>query len=185
MIPIAVLDANILFPMILRDTLLRVAAAGGFRAHWSDRILEEMTRNLVEQHRISPTQADRLVAQMNMAFPESSVEDWKPFELTMQNDPKDRHVAAAAARCGAALIVTANLKDFEPLPAGIAAIGPDTFLRDRFAAMPEAVLTALRKQVAGYRNPPATIETLLAWLEKDLPEFVAAVRSALDQGESP
>jgi hypothetical protein len=32
MILIAVLDANILFPMILRDTLLRVAAAGGFRA---------------------------------------------------------------------------------------------------------------------------------------------------------
>ncbi|HKT15078.1 MAG TPA: PIN domain-containing protein, partial [Allosphingosinicella sp.] len=75
MVSIAVLDANVLFPMILRDTLLRVAAAGCFRAHWSDRILDEMVRNLTQQHRITPEQAERLVAQMAKAFPEAEVDD--------------------------------------------------------------------------------------------------------------
>ncbi len=43
----AILDADVLFPMLLRDTLLRVAQEGCYRPHWSDRILNEMTRNLV------------------------------------------------------------------------------------------------------------------------------------------
>jgi len=36
---IAVLDANVLYPFTLRDTLLRAAAAGLFQAQWSDKIL--------------------------------------------------------------------------------------------------------------------------------------------------
>lgn len=178
MVPIAVLDANVLFPMILRDTLLRVAAAGCFRAHWSARILDETTRNLVEDHRMNPVNAERLRKQMATAFPEAMVENWEAREGAMTNDPKDRHVAAAAATIGASLIVTANLKDFVPLPDGLLAIGPDAFLLDRFAAMPDAVLLALDKQALGYRNPPATRGELLDWLEGDVPGFVAAVRAA-------
>ena len=78
---------------------------------------------------------------------------------------------------GADLIVTANLKDFVPLPDGLRAIGPDAFLYERFLAMPEAVLGALGRQAAGYRNPPAGRAELLDWLERDVPDFVAAVRA--------
>jgi predicted nucleic acid-binding protein len=179
MISVAILDANVLFPMILRDTLLRVAAAGCFRAHWSDRILDEMARNLIEQHRVTPEQAARLVAQMAKAFPEAEVDDWAKLEGTMPNDPKDRHVAAAATAAGATFIVTANLKDFARLPKGMQAITPDAFLRDRFNEMPEEMLIALGKQAGGYRNPPATIHELLDWLARDLPSFVKAVRTTL------
>jgi hypothetical protein len=48
----AVLDANVLFPFSLRDTLLRLAEpeptpapAPLYVPLWSDRILDEMTRN--------------------------------------------------------------------------------------------------------------------------------------------
>jgi len=44
---IVVLDANVLFPFSLRDTLLRAAAAGFYQVRWSSQILDEMTRNLV------------------------------------------------------------------------------------------------------------------------------------------
>ncbi|MEQ1572523.1 MAG: hypothetical protein ABMA64_43285 [Myxococcota bacterium] len=41
------LDANVLLPFTLRDTLLRAAAADLYQAYWSDEILDEVARNLV------------------------------------------------------------------------------------------------------------------------------------------
>lgn len=183
MVPVAVLDANVLFPMILRDTLLRLAAAGCYRAHWSARILDEMARNLIAQHRVTTIQADRLTTEMRRAFPDADVEGWEALEAEMLNDPKDRHVAAAAKHIEAGVIVTANLKDFAPLPAGVRAISPDAFLTECLAVEPAKVLAALRKQAAGYRHPPADLDTLLAWLEGDLPDFVPAVRRAITSTE--
>lgn len=39
---IAVLDANVLWPQYLRDTLLRAAAFDMYRGAWTDRILNEI-----------------------------------------------------------------------------------------------------------------------------------------------
>lgn len=172
---VAVLDADVLFPMVLRDTLLRVAAAGCFRAHWSKRILDEMTRNLVEEQRMNAASADGLAQAMADAFPEALIEGWEPLESAMRNHPKDRHVAAAAVSAKASVIVTSNLKDFKSLPAGIVAMSPDAFLLSMFEADPEAVLEALRKQVAAYRRPPVTLHSLLEWLARVVPRFAAAV----------
>lgn len=49
----AVLDANVLYPFSLRDTLLRLAELELFTPLWSTRILEEMRRNLVEHPIVS------------------------------------------------------------------------------------------------------------------------------------
>jgi hypothetical protein len=43
---VVLLDANVLFPFSLRDTLLRAAAAGFYQVRGSSRILDEMTSNL-------------------------------------------------------------------------------------------------------------------------------------------
>lgn len=177
--PVAVLDANVLFPMLLRDTLLRIAAAGCYRAHWSSRILDEMSRNLVDQHRVGAAGAERLVSQMDAAFEDASVEGWEMLEAGMPNDPKDRHVTAVAVHAGAELIVTENLRDFAVLPSGLRAIGADEFLVERLAEAPEDVIDALRKQAKGYRHPPASLTELLDWLEQDVPRFAAAARDCL------
>ena len=52
-----VLDANVLFPFSLRDTLLRSAAEGLFQLYWSGQILDEMERNLVAKGTITSRQA--------------------------------------------------------------------------------------------------------------------------------
>jgi hypothetical protein len=39
---IVVVDANVLFPLTLRDTVLRAAAAGFYQLRWSAEILDEM-----------------------------------------------------------------------------------------------------------------------------------------------
>jgi predicted nucleic acid-binding protein len=129
---VAVLDADVLFPMLLRDTLLRAAAAGCFRAHWSPRILDEMTRNLVSDYGMDPARAEALRAVMEEAFPEATVEGWEEMEPEMRNHPKDRHVVAAAVAVEAAVIVTSNIRDFGNLPSRITALTPDEFLMEIF-----------------------------------------------------
>lgn len=43
-----VLDACVLYPAALRDTLLRAADTGLYRLHWSEEILDEVRRNLIK-----------------------------------------------------------------------------------------------------------------------------------------
>ena len=88
------IDANVLYPFSLRDTLLRAAEAGLYQVLWSDGILEETRRNLVASAAVSEELAERLVAVMNTAFPEARVTGHEAFLESMANHPRDRHVAA-------------------------------------------------------------------------------------------
>ena len=136
-----VLDANVLYPFSLRDTLLRAAEAGLYQLLWSDEILEETRRNLAT--RLDPAVADRLVVLMKTAFPEAEVEEYAPLVQTQKNHPKDRHVAAVAEKASAEWIATQNLRDFRVLPAGIRAQSPDDFLCSLFEREPEALIVMI------------------------------------------
>ena len=81
-------------------------------------------------------------------------------------DPDDRHVLAAAIKCGADLIVTFNLDDFpdEVLASyGLGACHPDSFLVDQLNLDAERVCTAMRQHRASLKNPPKTVEEYLVW----------------------
>src|SRR5688572_12357053 len=106
---IVVLDANVLFPFTLRDTLLRAAAADFYQLRWSAQILGEMTSNLVSSGTMTADKAARLRRTMENVFPEAAVTGYEALVPSMKNDEKDRHVAAAALKAGAQVIVTANL----------------------------------------------------------------------------
>lgn len=177
---VAVLDADVLFPMLLRDTLLRVAAAVCFRVHWSPRILEEMTRNLVGDYGMDPTRAEALRAVMEEAFPEANAKGWEEIEPEMRNHPKDRHVVAAAVAIEATVIVTSNIPDFSNLPHGIIALSPDEFLMEIFARNQTEVLEALKMQAAGYRRPTLTIGELIERLALTSPRFAEQALKALN-----
>src|SRR3712207_360231 len=101
----AVLDASVLFPAAVRDTLLRAAAAGLYQVRWSDEILEEVRRNLVSTGRATHEQAQRLIDMMRQAFPEAVVEGYEALVQLMTNDAKDRHVLAAAVASRVQVIV--------------------------------------------------------------------------------
>ena len=175
------LDANVLFPMAVRDTLLRAAEAGLVQPYWSARILEEMRRNLVKQGQCSDQQAAGLVALIHRAFPDSMVTGYEFLEPVMKNDPGDRHVVAAALMAHAQVIVTNNLKHFrkDTLPASMEAQSADDFLRHLFGLAPRKMLEVLRKQAADKRKPPLTLEQLLAGLSKSVPGFIKDVRDHL------
>jgi PIN domain-containing protein len=128
---VVVLDANVLFPFTLRDTLLRAAATGFYQMRWTSRILDEMTRNLVSTGTMPQERANRLRAIIEREFPEAEVTGYEHLIDAMPNNPKDRHVAAAAVKAGAQVITTANLKDFAALPDRVVAQSPDEFFNAR------------------------------------------------------
>jgi predicted nucleic acid-binding protein len=180
---IVVVDANVLFPLTLRDTMLRAAAAGFYQLRWSQEILDEMERNLVSTGTVPADKAARLRATMERFFPEAMVAGYEPLIVAMQNDVKDRHVAAAAVKAGAQVIITANLKDFEPSPEGVEAQSPDEFLCNLFDLDPEGFTEMLREQASVLQNPPVTFEELLDRLARPVPDLVAAVRKYLMTGD--
>lgn len=173
---IVILDANVLFPFTLRDTLLRAAAAGYYQMRWTSRILDEVTRNLASKGTMPEDRASRLRSIMEREFPEAEVAGYEHLIDAMPNDPKDRHVAAAAVKAGAQVITTANLKDFSALPDGVEAQSPDEFLCNLFDLDPEGFEELLRDQAADLVKPPMTFEELLDRLARVVPDFVAAVR---------
>ena len=141
---IVVIDANVLFPLTLRDTALRAAAAGFYQLRWTAEILDEMERNLVSTGTMAADKAARLRATMEKYFPEAEVTGYTSLVAGLQNDEKDRHVVAAAVKAGAQVITTSNLKDFTNLPAGLEAQSPDEFLCSLFDLDPEGFVEMLR-----------------------------------------
>jgi len=82
---VVVLDANVLFPFTLRDTLLRAAAAGFYQMRWTSRILDEMTRNLVSTGTMPQERANRLRAIIEREFPEAEVTGYEHLIDAMPN----------------------------------------------------------------------------------------------------
>jgi predicted nucleic acid-binding protein len=177
---IVLLDANVLFPFSLRDTVLRAAAAGFYQVRWSSQILDEMTRNLVSTGTMPESKAKKLRAIMEREFPEAEVTGYEHLIAAMRNHEKDRHVAAAAVKAGAQVITTSNLKDFAELPEGIEAQSPDVFLCNLFDLDPETFVELLREQAADLIKPPMTFEELLGRLARVVPDLIAAVREHVD-----
>lgn len=176
-----VLDACVLFPNFLRDTMLTLAEQELFRPLWSEAILAEVRRNVLAQRDVDPIAFDRTLMLMNSAFDDAMVEDWKPLVVGLDlPDPDDRHVLAAAIAGGAQSIATFNLVDFPAerrAPHNVEAVHPDTFLLDQLDLAPTTVLSALRRQAVRLRKPPMDLSGLLARLEFcGVPGFAEEIR---------
>jgi predicted nucleic acid-binding protein len=170
-----VLDACVLYPFLIRDVLLQAAAHSFYQVYWSDMILDEALRNLVEDGRMSEAGAANLVAVMRRAFPEAWVTDHECLIPSMRNDENDRHVAAAAVKAGAQVIVTANRRDFYDLPTGIDVQTPDDFLSNLFDLDPTRMIDVLDALARRYRKPPMELPRILEALA--LREFCELVRA--------
>lgn len=111
---LVVLDACVLYPASLRDLLLTLAALDAYDVAWTEEIFEELRRNVVADHPgIDPDHfASHTLGAMRAAFPEATVTGYEHLIPTLDNEVKDRHVAAAAIAAGASAIVTDNVRDF-------------------------------------------------------------------------
>ena len=180
---IAVYDANVLYPSLLRDILIRVSIAGAVRAHWTEQILEEVFRNLrTNRPDLDAGALDRTRTLMNDAVRDARVTGFEYLidELELP-DPNDRHVLAAAIHARASVIVTANLKDFpaEDLAQyGVTAQHPDAFVTSRFDDDPAAVVDAIRRISTASRRPRLAVTEIIDRLHaSELPMLAERLRS--------
>jgi predicted nucleic acid-binding protein len=108
-------DANILFSRTLRDYFIYAASEGAVEIHWSQQILDEMSRNLRARLGLPNEVTGRLEQLMN-AYIEYALVDVDPGasaavqDVTM--DPGDRHVLAAALSIDADVLLTENTRHF-------------------------------------------------------------------------
>ena len=178
----AVYDANILYPAPLRDLFVRLAQAGLVRAKWTEMIHDEWVRSVIEDNpQLSSERLFRTRTLMNEAVRDCLVGGYEDLiDSFSLPDPDDRHVLAAAIRGGAEVIVTYNLKDFPPETLArfdIEAQHPDNFVVSLFDLAPGLVCATVKRQREGLRNPPKTVEELLAALENQgLIQAVARLR---------
>ncbi len=159
-----------LYPAYLCDTLLRLAEAEAYRPLWSSDILAELRRNVAEAG-VPVDRVERRIANMSQSFPDAMVSGYESLIDGMTNDPKDRHVLAAAVRANAEVIVTFNVRDF-----------PEPVLKpyDVLDLYPGLTIDVLEQQAGSYRREPTTIAGLLPLLEPTgLPRFTAEARRHL------
>ena len=167
----AVFDACVLYPAPLRDLLMWLALSGRFRARWTAEIHDEWVRNLHKNRPdLTPALLRRTVDLMNQAVPDALVSGYEDLidGLTLP-DEDDRHVLAAAIRCGARVIVTFNERDFpkDLLAAyGVEVQHPDEFIDDLFDLDQAAVVAAAQKQRSTLKNPPIDVDRYLDILMK-------------------
>lgn len=112
---VALADANVLLPRTLRDYIVYSAKVGAFQVHWSQSILDEVSRNLIKIFGLSANDTAELEIRLGDYLPQALVEV-RPRDLKVVDgvdmDAKDRHVVAAALSAKASILVTDNIKHF-------------------------------------------------------------------------
>ncbi len=181
----AVFDANVFYPAAQRDLLIRLAKRGLFSGRWTQQILDEMERAIVRRQPQLTGRLQRTRDLMCRAVPDCLVEGYEPLIDALElPDPDDRHVLAAAIRCGAQVIVTNNLTDFPTTalePFGIEAQNADEFLMHLVDLSPVVVATTLQQQADALTNPPMTLTEVLDTLARSgLTRTVIMLRTHLD-----
>lgn len=184
---IALYDACVLYPALLRDVLMYLARTGLFHAHWTQAIHEEWIRSLLaDRPELTRSRLERTSNQMNSAIKDSLVVGYESLIPTLSlPDADDRHVLAAAIQSQSNMIVTYNLKDFPAQTLAIyriEAIHPDTFISRLLDHDTARVVEAVRTQRQNLLNSTYTVYQLLDALERQgLTQTVARLRAFTDQ----
>ena len=152
----AVLDTNVVYPVIIRDLLLWFAYYELYTPKWSRHIFDEWKRVMIEKG-VTAEEADKRIEKANSAFPDALVHNYegliKHLELP---DADDCHVLAVAIKTNANLIVTNNIKDFpEPYlqSYGLSAKTADDFLTDIIDLNQDKAVAAFKEMVMHKKNP--------------------------------
>lgn len=162
-VPVATLDACILFQGRLTNLLLHLAEAKAFEPVWSDDIHAEWMRNLDASMGIPPDKIDYRRREMERAFPVANVPAPAALIMTIQGlsrtaaQRKDAHVVATAVAAKAHVIITYNIRDFAPQVLeryGLIRLRPDPFCVDLFASRQTQVLAGVRAHRASLRRTP-------------------------------
>jgi predicted nucleic acid-binding protein len=152
----AVLDTNVVYPVIIRDILLWFGHYDLYTPKWSEHIFEEW-ENVMLAKGVEAAEAENRIKKVNLAFPGALVQNYKGLIDKLElPDVDDRHVLAAAIKVNANLIVTNNIKDFPEQylqSFGLSAKTADDFLTDIIDLNQEQAIAAYKEMILNKKNP--------------------------------
>lgn len=156
--PRAVLDADIIYSRVLHELMGRVADdLRLLDLVWSDDLLAEARRSLVEKKGLTEEVATRWVDYLPRNFPDgradvAGVGDVDVDVETLTDDPDDHHVCALAIASRASYLFTHDRGYLcEALRGqGVEVTAPDPFLVAAFDADPEGFLELIELQAGGW-----------------------------------
>ena len=168
-------DASVAFKAAVFRFLLGAAQSGEYRAVWSDRVLREARKNLLEKDR---RQAAAALEQNIGLVRDPIVASDEAVEASLaRTDAGDRHVLAAAAAAGADILVTDNVRHFDPDEAsalGVAIMTPDDLALSIAQRNPFALFRHVQ------RTPPERFGRYLELLTAELPRTMELLGPQLD-----
>jgi predicted nucleic acid-binding protein len=181
----AVLDADILFSRVLHDLFGRLALnLELFDLLWSDELLAEARRKLIEEKALSAEAAERWVGHLVDGFPAGRVEIDTPMTLNFTEltiDPDDHHVCALAVAGDADYLITRDQGYLSDglRGHGVEVVAPDDLLCRALDDQPQAVLDVLELQ-AGEWGGGRPVATLLEAFERaGAADFAGRARAEL------
>ena len=179
---VVVYDANALYGNAQRDLLIRIAQSGLVQAKWTDQILDEMLSNLGKKRPDIPAgRLGILRERMNGAVRDCLVTGYEPLIESLQLLDPRRPARAGRGyqeQCpGHCHDQPEALSEAELRPWNVEAKSPDDFVLDQINIDARIVYSCVREIANSRRNPPDTVDDVLAELERaGLVQSVAALR---------
>jgi len=176
------IDACVLADFGACDLLLRLSEGPRLIVpRWSRVVLDEVQRTHAEKLNWPPELVESFQTEIQIAFPDAEITGYEDLLAGVGNDPKDRHVLAAAIRGECPLILTYNLKHF-PAEAlarwSVEANHPQDYLLTLYEMEPKRVVGCLG-EIAGRRR--LELEDVLIRLGRTLPRFSGRLLDDLGQ----
>lgn len=160
------IDTSELYPFTMMDVLLTMAEDLLFTWVWTDEVLDEWERVIVEDGLRTPESARSVTDAVRRYFGRYRIDparyrDRVTGDLSL--DPDDRVHAAACIHGDVDVLVTHNLKDYRAAPiaaAAVAVMTADDFLCELLARRPAATAESFARAASRKRNPPMTATEL-------------------------
>lgn len=170
-------DTATLYPISLADLVLRLAELGVFELVWSDHLLAEVERILVEYKGLPVEKARYFCGCIRDAFPSGRVppERYLPLVESRTGPDADDHVHSAAAIAGRAnVILSADRRGFPPQDTAPARRrAPDAYLTQLLRRYPDDVLRVVGEMGSSLRAPLSRSDVLRRLDKAGLHRFAA------------
>lgn len=175
---LAVLDADVLVPILSCDLLLSAFDEDLYRPVITVTIFDEIERNLIESFtHLDPVALRGRIAQVAAALSLHTHDEGDITEAAVGTvNRKDRHVAATALAHGADLVVSNDRRlrrEINALDQPLQAVTADEFAQQLLADQPDGIDAVIDALVAKRTRRPITRIELVDQLAATFPGFAA------------
>ena len=182
---VAVLDADVLVPILSCDLLLSAFDEDLYRPIVTATILDEIERNLVDRFtHLDPAALRVRVAHVAAALSHHTHDEGDITSAAVATvNRKDRHIAATALANGADLVVSNDRRlrrEINAMGLPLRAVTGDEFAQRLLADQPDGIDAVIDTLVAKRMRRPVTRSELVDQLAGGFPGFAAELRLRTD-----